>query len=63
MNELLKCPSCEDGEKLELDAQFGHYFTKCTFCKGTGKLTKIQSKNLIKMRKIYREMRENKHET
>lgn len=53
----LDCPSCEEGEKLELDAQFGHYFTKCNFCNGTGKLNKIQSKNLVRAREIYKKMR------
>ncbi len=56
-NKNLECPSCYDGEKLELDALFGHYFTKCDRCKGTGKLNEIQSKNLIKAREIYKKMK------
>ncbi len=56
-NSGLDCPSCDEGEAMEYDIQVGFYFKPCNFCKGTGKLNEIQSKNLIKARKIYKKMK------
>lgn len=59
-DELLECPSCYEGEALEYDVYYGHYFRTCTFCGGTGMLNEIQSRNLKKCREIYKKMKNEK---